>query len=58
MSYLRGKNINFYPEIKGYYKVTAGAGKNIRINRLFEFLKVNEQYSFEHPFFQKGLNVI
>lgn len=54
MNYLHSRNIKFYLRIKGYYIVKTRAGEKIRIQRLFEFLKINQQYSFRNMFFQKG----
>ena len=54
MNYLRSKKISFYLRIKGNYIVQTRSGDKIRIDRLFDFLKVNQQYSFKRMFLQKG----
>jgi hypothetical protein len=54
MNYLRSKNISFYLRIKGNYIVQTRSGYKIRIDKLFDFLKVNQQYSFKRMFLQKG----
>lgn len=53
MNYLYDNQIKFYLRIKGCYMVKSGSGRQIRIDRLFDFLKVNEQYSYSNMFFQK-----
>lgn len=54
MQYLTSKNINFFLRVKGYYMVTTRSGHKRKIERLFDFLKVNQQYSFKRAFYQMG----